>query len=99
MLSKVYYNDNLLQNMINKLYENIYQREELLYEVTPDNEGLVILDSKIEAQTLSIRKAIDLIIIQKEKNSIELKDQINLLELKLLTLPEKELELRVLYLK
>ena len=62
-------------------------------DVTSNNENMIILNNEIEEQIIYMRKAIKMIKQHKIKKNKELNQKIRLIERKLLSLPEKELEL------
>jgi len=92
-LSKIFYDDNIVQGMITNLEENVKKRDELSRDVTSNNENMIILNNEIEEQIIYMRKAIKMIKQHKIKKNKELNQKIRLIERKLLSLPEKELEL------
>ena len=70
------------------------KRDELLRDVTENNETIILLNNEIEEQIISMKIALEMIRDHKIKkiNALELKTKT--LERKLLSLPEKELELK-----
>ena len=79
--------------MITNLEENVKRRDELSRDVTSSNENMIILNNEIEEQIIYMRKAIKMIKQHKIKKNKELSQKIRFIERKLLSLPEKELEL------
>ena len=92
-LSRIFYNDKLVQDMISNLLENVINRETLMRDVTKNNENMIILNNEIEEQIIYISEAIKMIKLHKIKKNKELSQKIRFIERKLLSLPEKELEL------
>ena len=61
LLSKIFFDDKIVQEMISNLEENVIKRDELSRDVTSNNENMIILNNEIEEQIIYMRKAIKMI--------------------------------------
>ena len=57
LLSKIFFDDHIVQEMISNLEENVIKRDELSRDVTSNNENMIILNNEIEEQIIYMRKA------------------------------------------
>ena len=92
-LSKIFYDDKFILEMVKKLEEDVEKRDDLLRDITINNENIILLNNTIEEQIFFVKNALKMIKNQKLKKINQIEKNLKKIEIKLLTLPEKELEL------
>lgn len=78
---------------INELYHLVEQKEDLLYKVTPDNELITKIDKRIQVRKESIKGIIETLIKEAGDKIAIISDEINAVEAKYFSFPEKQMEL------
>ena len=93
LLTIIFYKDNLIKRMITQLQEDVFQRDQLLKDITENNKNIIQLNRQIEEEILYINKAVKLLRKNYEIRKLKInnsKSQLSSIEK---IIPEKELEL------
>lgn len=93
LLTIIFYKDNLIKRMITQLQEDVFQRDQLLKDITENNKNIIQLNRQIEEEILYINKAVKLLRKKYEIRKLKINNsKIQLSSIEKI-IPEKELEL------
>ena len=90
MLGRSY--EQSLVKHLNELHNQLEAREDLLFSVTQENEGVLKLTRKIKSKIEMIQRSIDAIDSRLHSNAGLLQSKINSLQSEIFDLPEKKME-------
>lgn len=84
--------EGTIRTFINSLQELLVEKQNMLYEATPDNSAIKAIDNKIEIQKNLLLESLEALVTKLENRKKDLISKSNEIEGKFLGIPEKELE-------